>query len=171
MARGSTTTILLQGEIYTGVDEWLKWYEFTLDEAVKLGFTPNYLGVTGEQFKSSKLTTVKRKDAVLREAIKRGDKITSISIYSLPSNFKTAAFDYELYLSRATNLGCPRIMLTISTEAFSKIDYANMIEKLKKHICFVSGQVFEIVGEDPLIYAIKANPPSSFKTLRIITEL
>jgi hypothetical protein len=171
MTRGSTTTILLHGEVCTGVDEWLKWYEFTLHEAVNIGFAPNYLGVTGEGVKSSKLSPVKRKDVVLRESIRRGDKITSISIYSLPPNFKTAAFDYELYLSRATNLGCQRIMLTLSTEAFSRIDYEDMIEKLKKHICFVGGQIFEMVGEDPLIYAIKANSPSSFNSLRVITEL
>ena len=35
-----TTTILLYGEVYTGVSEWLNWYEFTLTEAVNLGFTP-----------------------------------------------------------------------------------------------------------------------------------
>lgn len=171
MPRDMTTTILLYGHITTGSSEWLKWYDYAIQQIKSIGFVPNYIGVKGESFNSTKLTTIKRTEAKLKESFQRNEIINRISLYSLPDNFKTAAFDYAVYLSRDTDKGeNANVMMTVSSSTFSQLNHQSIVDNLKSHIQFSSGQIFEMVGEDPLIYALKANPPTSFKTLRVITE-
>ncbi|MGC4378614.1 hypothetical protein WD019_17080 [Fictibacillus sp. Mic-4] len=172
MAEKSTTSIVLYGDIDSSDSiTWLEFYNYSLEFAESIGFTPNYLGISGESFKSGKISTIKRTQKRLLTSLEQNESISSISIYSLPENFEVAAFDYNVYICRTNRLQYPHIIITLQSEIFEKIDHKVLVDKLKQFIAFKSGQIFKLSNlESPQIYASKANSLETFKTLEVISD-
>jgi len=172
MAERKMVSIVLYGNIDSNTVKWLKWYEYSISEISELGFSPNFIGVEGQSFNSEKITLLKKNDKKLRASFDKDEDFTSIALYSLPENFKQAAFDYDIYMSRTTQERYPHIILTISYDNFKKINVNNTIEKLKEHIQFSYGQIFEMSSyESPQFYAAKLNSIEAYKSLKVIQEL
>lgn len=172
MAERNTISIVLYGNTSSKTSDWLKWYEYAINQINGLGFEPNYIGITGKSFNSGKIAPLNQVDKKLRKSFEDGEIIVSIAVYSLPDDFKQAAFDYNVYLSRTTQGKYPHIVLTISGNAHSKFDTNNIIKMLKEHIEFTSGQMFEMSNyESPQFYAAKVNPPDLYKTLKVTQEI
>jgi hypothetical protein len=168
-----TTSIVLYGGIDT-VDSsvWLGFYHYAVGLIEGLNLNPNYLGITGKSFKSGKITTLNRTQKKLIKSLDEGEGIESLEIYSLPDDFTTAAFDYEVYICRTSQLDPPHLITTFSNHLFDLLDHGAVISKLKEFINFESGQVFELKSlESPQIYASRANSPAAFKSLTIIRDL
>ncbi|ARU60633.1 hypothetical protein CBW65_05695 [Tumebacillus avium] len=166
------TSIVLYGEIDLEGNAWLSWLEYCKDLAEKLGFPPNYLGVTGEAFKSGKILSLSRTQNRLKKSIVANEEFESVAVYSLPSDFNTAIFDYDLYFVRTRLYEPSHLMVSMSSEVFEKIEVNELLSELKKHISFVSGEIFMLSKEQSSgLYAAKVNPPASFRSLRVIEEL
>lgn len=168
-----TTSIVLYGDIDPNDStKWLDFYGGTIELIKSLNLTPNYLGVTGHSFKSGKIATINRVEKKLIKALNNGEEVVSLAIYSLPDDYRIAAFDYNVYISRTRQLGNPHLLATFSTDLFESLSQEKVISQLKQYIDFHSGQVFQLNNlESPQIYASKANSKSVFKSLKVIKEI
>jgi|GEM_PF-1050430 len=167
----TTKSIVLYGNISQDANLWLNWYEYAVRQINETGFTSNYLGIIGNKFNSGKVQKLSRAEKKLKAELAQGCEISSLSIYSLPEDFKQAAFDYNIYFSRNLKFKNSHIILTFANEAFLKLDIQYIIDEAQKHIEMKSGQIFELSNfENPQIYASRVNSVSAFKTLKIIEE-
>lgn len=99
-----TTSIVLYGEIdKCDTNRWIDFYNYSKKIAYELSFEPNYIGLIGEGFKSGKLLTTKRTEKRLLKSLANGSSLSSMALYSLPDEYKQAAFDYNFYLGRDVN--------------------------------------------------------------------
>lgn len=171
MSRRYVTTIVMYGDISNSVSQWASWYDYAVNQALQLGYIPNYIGVIGQSFASGKINLIKRIDKRLRKALSEGEEFSSIAIYSLPDGYNQAAFDYEIYLSRDTQEKSPHIIFTIPSDSYKNLDENSIIKELKRFINFTNGQVFEMLSsESPQFYAAKVNLPEVYKSLKILRE-
>ncbi len=90
--------------------------------------------------------------------VRRNEK--SFLSYSLPNDYKSASFDYNVLSVRRDDY----ISLILKLSDYSKIVEENII----KYIEFENGSIYQMDRmEMPLIYAAKAKPIDPFKTLKI----
>jgi len=173
MSEFMTRTVVLYGTIKKdGSKEWLEFYRATKSMLTEFGLEANYLGVVGDSFTSGKVTTLKRTEKKLINSLKNNESLTSLSLYTLPSDFEIAAFDYQAYIGRKVEGNHGYIIATFIKDSIDSSHMENLVQELKKYIDFMSGEVFDMLNvESPQIYVSKVNDESSFKSLRIIKKL
>jgi len=167
------TSIALYGKIENEAIQWWEWFLFSKELTNKLGYTPNYVGITSKSsFKSGKILELNRATKRLDKSVKENEEICSIDLISLPEMFKQAAFDYFTSMVRYAGPHDPQqITITMPSKDFCHLEDDKIIEKLKQFIIFSTGQIYEMSAlESPLFYASKANPPSYYKSLNILRE-
>lgn len=54
------TSIVLYGEIKNDSVIWKKWYEYAKSFIEKVGYCPNYVGISGQSFKSKHILSISR---------------------------------------------------------------------------------------------------------------
>ena len=97
-----------------------------------------------------------------------GVEPTRLSLYSLPNQYKTVTFDYNILVVRQDKY----ISVIVNKSDFEKLDLTNLIDTLVKYIEFDSGEVYMMNrNEVPLIYASKANAKETFKSLEVLEKI
>jgi hypothetical protein len=173
MKKDLRTSITLYGKIENNAIQWWEWFLFSKELTNRLGYTPNYVGVTSKScFKSGKILEINRASKRLDKSLKENEEISSIEIYSLPEKFKQAAFDHFTSMVRYAGPHDPQqITITVSSKDFYYLEDEKIIEKLKHFIIFSTGQIYELsASESPFFYASRVNPPSYYKTLKLLRE-
>ncbi|NLP45410.1 hypothetical protein [Acetivibrio saccincola] len=166
------TSIVLYGEIKNDSVIWKKWYEYAKSFIEKVGYCPNYVGISGQSFKSKHILSISRIEKKFIKTVENGETFDSLEVYSLPPNFNQAAFDYEIHMARICSYEPHFILATLLQKDFLKIDVDNVINELKEFINFKNGQIFEMTNpESPFFYAAKVNPVSYYKSLKILKEI
>lgn len=173
MSNSLTVSIVLYGVIDPKQEQtWSEWYRFSTDLADSLGCPVNYLGVSGQSFKSGKILKRKGAEKRLLNELNAGGGVESIELYSLPGNFQTAAFDFQLYMTREYRSKESYILFTVKSEFFPLERCDSIVNILKDFIGFTNGQIFEMaIDETPQFYAAKVNSLDAFSTLRVVREL
>ncbi|MCM3359757.1 hypothetical protein [Psychrobacillus sp. MER TA 171] len=168
-----TTSIVLYGKIdQTYSNNWSKFYNNAKEFTTKLGFSPTHIGIYGQSFKTGEIKDINKIENKLVKSLEKNEETLAISIYSLPENFSSAAFDYEVYIS-LENLDDKLYMLiaTFKDEIYNFVDERDFIEEFSNYIKFEAGQIFKLSNlESPQIYASKANSLQTFKTLEILKD-
>ncbi|WP_139015498.1 hypothetical protein [Metabacillus indicus] len=169
-----TTSIALYGEIDEfDTNKWIEFYRISKELSRNFSFESNYIGLNGEEFKSGKVLTIKRTEKRLLKSLTEGHDLFSMALISLPENFTQAAFDYNFYLGREKNEENDKqskIILTISSQEFKRINIASIIPALKEFIEFKEGEIFELSRyEVPLFYASKINEMKDYESLKIVS--
>jgi hypothetical protein len=166
------TTITLYGLINNEDELWWEWFLYAKSLAIELGYTPNYIGVNSNTFKSGKVLTINRSQKKLEESIKNKNFPSNLDVYSLHDDFKQAAFDYYLLASRSTMFNNHNISITIPKEKYSELNSDKLINDMKRFINFNKGEIYELdYTECPLLYIVKGKPRTEFKGLNIVREL
>lgn len=168
-----TTSIVLYGDIDNkDSSKWRGFYYYSRELMQMIEVKANYVGISGELFKSKKILDIQRVQKKIIKALDNNSEINSFALYSLPEGFTTAAFDYDCYICRTSSTMPSHILITISNDLFKNIDLDRTISKFKEYINFKSGQVFQLSNlESPQIYALQTNSLSTFKSLKIIKEI
>lgn len=166
------TSIVLYGDFDSSNSLlWRDFYNYTTGLIESLHVSPNYLGLTGQSFKTGKVSLINKAHKKLFRALEDGEDIDSMAIYALPEAFKTAAFDYNVYVCRTKQSKHPHLIAAFSDDLFQTLKYDDVISQFKKFINFESGQIFQLKNvESPQIYASRANSLSAFQSLHIIKE-
>lgn len=163
-----TVSITIYGEADDKSSVWSSWINYVEALTAQLHYPSTHVSVRGDTFKSAKVTVFNRTKKRLLKALEKEEGFKWISFYSLPDDFKTAAFDYEILAARTANF----VTLILSEAIFSQIDVDQVVEELKAFIVFREGEIYELdIEETPMIYATKCNSVSSFKTLKILHKL
>jgi hypothetical protein len=161
-------SITLYGEIKENRKKWINWYEDAKKIVKSLGYEPNYFSVESSALKFGEVMELEKNEKKLLKAIEAEDKIEWIAVYSLPLDYSSASFDYDVLLARTNEY----VTFITNISDFNKINEEFLVSSLKKYILCKEGEIYEMDrDESPLIYASKANPPSSFSTLKVIKKL
>jgi len=147
-------TVSLYGSINDNKEIWMKWYKSCKDYIEGLGLKANYFSIESATMKTGKVMTMNKSEKKMSKSIEQGDKINWLSIYSLPDNFKQAAFDYDVYMTR----GRGHVCFSASKDIYKRIVENDFINLFKQFIEFESGEVFEMAREESSIfYMFRAN--------------
>lgn len=161
-------SISLYGNIVDDKIEWMSWYKKTKSIISMLGYEANYFSVEGGNMTSGKVMKIKRSEKKLLNNIENDESIKWISVYSLPASYKSASFDYDVFLTRNTGY----VSLMTNQSDLNKFDEDKLIELLKDHINFRNGEIYEMDRKEcPLLYVSKVNSISFFKTLKVIKNI
>ena len=162
-----TVSLTLWGKLLNE-HSWNEWYIDVkkIFEMLELNIT--HLGIDSPRYHSGKVLTVSRKEKEILQSFEEGEFPTSFSCYSLPKDYRTAAFDYNLFILRREDL-----ITIIMKEEYYDVDKADsFITVLNKYIDMERGQIYEMdISDLPLFYARGANDISFYKTLKVIKNL
>lgn len=158
-------SISLYGEVVDDKNEWLNWYKQAKSIINLLGYEANYFSIEGGGMKSGKVMRINRSEKKLLESVGNLNGIKWMSIYSLPKDYKSASFDYDVLLVRNIEY----VTLIASKSDFKEINEDALIDLLKEHVNVKSGEIYEMERDEcPLLYVSRVNSLSSFKTLKIM---
>lgn len=163
-----TISIAIYGDKVGGDFKWEEWYEDAKHIIELLGYDYNYVGIKTQKLNSGKVMKLSRNKKKILNEIESGQEIKYISMFSLPEDFQSASFDYDVMIARNSQF----MILTVNKGDFNKIDEQKLLQLLIKYVNNGHGEIYEMDRyESPLIYASKANPTSFFKSLKIIKEM
>ena len=163
-----TISITIYGQNIENNFKWENWYEDAKKIIKSLGYEYNYVGIRTQKLNSGKVMKLSRNEKKILNEIQGGQEIKYISMFSLPQDFKSASFDYDVMIVRNSKF----ITLTVNKSDFNKIHEQKLLLLLSQYINNVHGEIYEMDRyESPLIYASRANPTSFFKSLKIIKEI
>lgn len=164
--KADTVSITLWGDgLIKG--KWFEWY-YDMDTIFQeLGYKKTHFDIQSEAYTINKIVTVKRKEKQVLPILQNG-KVTRVSCYSLPKDYKSASFDYNVLAVRQSKY----ISLIMDIKDFGKIDVNCYISSLLKYIEFEYGEIYQMNRDEvPLIYAAKANPIDAFQSLTILKTI
>ena len=163
-----TISITAYGQNIDNDFKWAEWYEDAKKIIKSLGYEYNYVGIRTKKLNSGKVMKLDRNEKKVLNEIQNGEEINYISLFSLPQDFKSASFDYDVMIVRNFRF----ITLIVNKSDFKKIDEEQLLLLLAKYIEGLRVEIYEMDRyESPLIYASKANPASFFKSLNVIKEI
>ena len=163
-----TISITAYGQNIDNDFKWAEWYEDAKKIIKSLGYEYNYVGKRTKKLNSGKVMKLDRNEKKVLNEIQNGEEINYISLFSLPQDFKSASFDYDVMIVRNFRF----ITLIVNKSDFKKIDEEQLLLLLAKYIEGLRVEIYEMDRyESPLIYASKANPASFFKSLNVIKEI
>lgn len=163
-----TISITAYGQNIDNDFKWAEWYEDAKKIIKSLGYEYNYVGIRTKKLNSGKVMKLDRNEKKVLNEIQNGEEINYISLFSLPQDFKSASFDYDVMIVRNFRF----ITLIVNKSDFKKIDEEQLLLLLAKYIEGLRVEIYEMDRyESPLIYALKANPASFFKSLNVIKEI
>lgn len=156
----TTISITAYGQPING---WNDWYQKAMVIFKTLGYEYNYLG--SNIWNDGKIKTVTRGEKKLLDAIRDEDILDSVSMFSLPKDFKSASFDYDVLIVRNKEF----TTLIVNKSDYDKLSKANIIAFFLDYVNNPKIEIYEMNRyEMPLLYASKANPISFFNTLKIL---
>ncbi|MBR3598959.1 MAG: hypothetical protein IKL53_03685 [Lachnospiraceae bacterium] len=164
----TTISITFNGTIDNDNSRWMQWYNDAKEIVRLLGYEPTHVGVSGSAFKSGKVLNLSKNEKKICRSIENGDSVQYISLFSLPKDYKSASFDYDVFIARDEGY----VTLTMNQSTFAHIQEDELLNMLRKHICVHSGEIYEMDRDEvPLLYAAKDNATNMFNTLRIIKTI
>lgn len=163
-----TISITVYGQNIDNDFKWEDWYKDAKKIIESLGYDYNYVGIRTQKLNSGKVMKLSSNEKKVLNEIQRGQEVKHISMFSLPQDFTSASFDYDVMIVRNSQF----ISLTINKGDYNKIDEQQLLLLLSKYVDNLHGEIYEMDRyESPLIYASKANPISFFKSLKIIKRI
>lgn len=100
-------------------------------------------------------------------SINNNEDIKWLSIYSLPENFTSASFDYNVLITRNKNY----LSIIMNKEVYLNLNLEETLSELKNFIELNYGEIYEMNrSESPLLYASGLNEVSEFETLKILKK-
>lgn len=144
------------------VNDWQMWYQDAKGLFSKLGYDYNYFGAN--IFADGKIKTVSRSEKKLLAVMGEESNLEAVSMFSLPRNFKSASFSYDVMLVRNQEF----ITLSLNESDYDKLDETEVVKLFSEYVENPRVEIYELDRyEVPLLYAYKCNSTESFKTLKI----
>lgn len=151
--RNDKVSITLWGN-GTEIEKWDEWNEDIKQLADNLGHRITHIGIMSAKYNNGKLVTVSRKEKEVLSSISKGEKPSSFSHYSLPSNYQVAAFDYDFLAERCNHY----ITLVFNYSDYNSVKEEQVVSMMKKYIREETGEIYYTEAEDmPLGYALTKN--------------
>ena len=168
MATNIVTSITYFGKAIDDSRIWLRWYEFSVDLFKKIEYIANYVSIKSQSMSSGKVMKIERVEKKIKKVIENGESIRRLSLFSLPPNFSSASFDYNVMAVRSSDF----LTLILDSDIYDNKISFEIIDSLKKYIKPEKGEIYTMDRYDsPLAYAFRVNPIDSFKSLNIIKKL
>lgn len=164
--------IVLYGDVDNDADLWIKWLRYASSTISVYSNNNIFISVQGDGFKDSKIHEYNdRYDSKIKSKLSNDKNIKTIEFYSLPKNYKQAAFDYDVYLSRVSGRRASFVQMTILDEIFKKLDLSlkDIQLSLSKHLDIESTLAFEMDAlEFPSKFIMSKGKNCNLKTLKVI---
>ncbi len=168
MKSNKVTSITYYGNVSDEPIMWIDWYKFTVNLLEKIGSQANYISINSNTHGKGGILKRERNEEKIINLIKSGESINWLSIYALPQKFSSASFDYIALSVRARDFLTLILDHTIYEEKITE----EIIDSVKNYIDVDSGEIYTMDRHEmPLLFATRANPPTSFKSLNIIRNI
>lgn len=159
-----TFSITAYGKLKDNNFKWNEWYEDAKQFILSTGYVYNYVGIDSKSMKSGKIMNAKKYERKVLDAFQNNEQIKHISLFSLPIDYESASFDYDIMLVRNDEF----ISLIMNKSDYSKEILEQFTFHFKKYFESAIVELYEMDRyESPLLYAAKVNELSSFQTLNI----
>ena len=147
---------------------WKLWIDDAKQIVNRLGYTTTHIGYSSSKNAVGKIIESGKAETKIINAINENDMIKYISVFSLPNDYNSASFDYNVLVVR--NL---EYLTVISNKNDYTLDkQAEVINILRKYSGSALGEIYEMdKAEFPLSYAAKANPAEFYSSLRVIGKI
>lgn len=146
---------------------WIEWYEYCKKNVLNLGYVPNYISIESDSIKTNKILNLSKKEKKVLLSINNNEYIKWLSIYSLPENFTSASFDYNVLITRNKKY----LSIIMNKEVYLNLNLEETLSELKNFIELNYGEIYEMNrSESPLLYASGLNEVSEFETLKILKK-
>lgn len=157
---------VVRGSVEPRGELWASWLLYAEQLAQNVGFPATHVSVAGESFHSDKVLVLSRlRKKILHAAA--GQAFEWLSLYSLPVDFQTAIFDYEILSSRSLE----QASVAVPSNIGAALDGERLLQELTRFVKARSIEVFDMSRREvPALYLSGAQPPESFSTLRILKK-
>lgn len=164
----STVSITFNGKIDNDNEKWIQWYKDAKMLIELMGYIPTHVGIGGVAFKSGKVLSISKSEKKILKSLENGDEVYYISLFSLPKDYKSASFDYDVLVARDEGY----VTLIANKGAFDYMQENELISKLRGYISASGGEIYEMDRDEvPLLYAAKDNPPNMYKSLKVLKTI
>ena len=163
-----TRSYTIYGKDESSYDDWINWIYSAELICDILGFKSNFYSV---YIKSDKSYNFKHAKNVINKinTLRNGkEKIVNISIYVLPENYKTIAFDFIITLSR--NFGYSKYVTLIANKNYKfNFDDDKIINELENNISATNCEIYEMeMKECPEMYANGIIDRKNIKSIKVL---
>lgn len=147
---------------------WAEWFQFMKDSSKLLGSPLTHFGIKGHGLGTKDIRPVDTFQKIQSRI--ESSTIDWLSGYSLPNDFQTAVFDYNVHMNRSSSY------VSIS----AKEDFASALladpdswkVKAMRFCSFEKGALFQMdESESPLLFVSGSSSQDSFDSLVILSEL
>lgn len=157
--------LILRGQCSANEDEWQHWLETSLEFLSGWKCSPTHMTAKGEKFPGGKVKSFNPLVGRVREALSNGTSISDLAIYSLPAEFRQAAFDYDLVVGRDSQ----SIYVFADSRVIGLDDLMEFADGMARSCNVESTEVFELSRrESPFMILCGTMSKSKFKSLRIL---
>ena len=159
-------TLAVWGTVQSS-DVWPDWFRFMEGESKVLGAPLTHYGIEGGRLSTKKIRSI---DKLLKiQAELATSDVESLSGYSLPKNFQTAVFDYEIYM-----ILCESYAVISVKEDFAESVLKKPVEwklKLSRFCSVDKGMLFQMDEDEvPLMYVSGACSQEEFDSMSVLKE-
>lgn len=163
-----TRSYTLYGKGESSYDDWINWIYSAELICNLLGFKSNFYSIYVKGDKSYNFKQAKNAINKIHTLKENNHEIINISIYVLPENYKTLAFDFIITLSR--NFGYAKYITLIANDNYGIVlDDDKIINKLNNNITATRCEIYEMdIEECPEMYASGVINQKNIKSLNIL---
>ncbi len=161
-------TFVIRDKLNTSYEFWDQWIEGAKEIYALLNIEPtncfvSAVGKNGGLIKYKSLTNK------IQRIKSKNEVIDIISIYCLPNNYTSLIFDYIVTLECGT--GITFLSFNEKYISIKNLDENKIVHILKRMVPDGKGEIFLMENDEcPGLYALKANTPDDYKTLKVITQ-
>lgn len=159
-------SIVVWGKI-TSSQGWIEWFRFMEDSSKFLGSPLTHFGIKGDGLGTKNIRSIDKFPKV--EAAIKTTRVDWLSGYSLPKEFQTAVFDYNIHM----NLSSSYVSFS-AREAFAKpllSDPEEWRQRVTQFCSFRTGMLFQMdESECPLLFISGSASKENFRSMNILKE-
>lgn len=149
------------------MQSWIKWFRFMEEASSALGAPLTHFGIEGAGLGTTNIRPIGKFTKI--EAAIESCSVDWLCGYSLPKDFQTAVFDYNIYMSLCSSY------VSISTkESFANPLLSDLNEWKRRVSTFCStrkAMLFQMdESECPQMYVSGASPLESFRSIVVLKE-
>lgn len=146
---------------------WVDWFRFMEDSSKLFGSPLTHFGIKGDGLGTKDIRSIDKFSKV-RNVIETS-KVEWLSGYSLPKDFQTAVFDYNVHMNLCSSYVSISVKESYAASLLSDSD--DWMQKATRFCLFRNGMLFQMdENESPLLYVSGSSSQKSFSSMSVIKE-
>ncbi|WP_026650781.1 hypothetical protein [Butyrivibrio proteoclasticus] len=148
-------------------EKWCEWYLDAVEMMQQIGYKCTHIGIYSDSYDSGRAYTRGRKEKEIIAKLEAGEKVQSLSCYSLPKDYRSAAFDYYCSCIRSEEYCSVILYEDDYTEENEKL----ILSTLSKYILPEEGEIFANDRSEVSLLYTETKDRGNLKTYEFIKKI